>query len=90
MTQRHNSIQSHIYQQNNHWTNFSPRFLRPSLQLVFIFFQMYFVFLNQKMNIYRRKFTTRLGLMHLIATNLCVWLKVPGSYFGRTETFSRC
>lgn len=52
------------------------RFLRPSLQLVFIFFQMYFVFLNQKMNIYRRKFTTRLGLMHLIATNICVWLKV--------------
>ena len=51
-------------------------FLRPTLQLLFIFCQMYFVFLNHKMNIYRRKFATRLGLMHLIATNLCVWLKV--------------
>ena len=66
--------------------------VRSSLQLVFIFFQMYFIFLNQKvfnlstciflqiiifkMNIYKRRFLSRLGLMHMIATNLCVWLKV--------------
>ena len=29
-----------------------------------------------QMRIYKRKFVTRLGLMHMIATNLCVWLKV--------------
>ena len=28
------------------------------------------------MNIYKRRFVSRLGLMHMIATNLCVWLKV--------------
>ena len=28
------------------------------------------------MNIYNYKFLSRLGLMHMIATNLCVWLKV--------------
>jgi len=49
---------------------------RPFLQLIFIFSQMYFIFLNQKMNIYKRKFVSRLGLMHMIATNLCVWIKV--------------
>ena len=58
--------------------------------MVFVFFQMYFVFLNEKvvtiflqlcdisiqMNIYKRRFLSRLGLMHMVATNLCVWLKV--------------
>ena len=58
--------------------------------MVFVFFQMYFVFLNEKvvtiflqlcdisiqMNIYKRRFLSRLGLMHMIAANLCVWLKV--------------
>ena len=61
--------------------------------MVFVLFQMYFVFLNQKvktilfqrvsteyfsvqMNIYKNRFLSRLGLMHMIATNLCVWLKV--------------
>ena len=28
------------------------------------------------MNVYRRKFISRLGLMHMIATNICVWLSV--------------
>lgn len=28
------------------------------------------------MNIYKNKFISRLGLMHMIATNLCVWLNV--------------
>ena len=28
------------------------------------------------MNIYKRKFVTRFGLMHMIATNVCVWIKV--------------
>ena len=28
------------------------------------------------MNIYKRKFVSRLGLMHMIATNLCIWIKV--------------
>ena len=28
------------------------------------------------MNIYKNKFLSRIGLMHMIATNLCVWLNV--------------
>ena len=28
------------------------------------------------MNIYKRRFISRLGLMHMIATNLCVWLNI--------------
>lgn len=50
--------------------------LRPGLQIIFIFSQMYFIFLNQKMNIYKRKFVSRLGLMHLFATNICILLRV--------------
>jgi succinate dehydrogenase hydrophobic anchor subunit len=29
-----------------------------------------------QMKIYKRKFVSRLGLMHMIATNLCMWVKV--------------
>lgn len=29
-----------------------------------------------QMNIYKNKFLSRFGLMHMIATNLCVWLNV--------------
>ena len=50
--------------------------IRPILQMIFVFVQMYFVFLNQKMNIYKNKFMSRFGLMHMIATNICVWLNV--------------
>ena len=50
--------------------------IRPILQMIFVFVQMYFVFLNQKMNIYKNKFMSRFGLMHMIATNFCVWLNV--------------
>ena len=44
--------------------------------MFFVFVQMYFIFLNQKMNIYKNKFISRFGLMHMIATNLCVWFNV--------------
>ena len=50
--------------------------LRPVLQMLFVFVQMYFIFLNQKMNIYKSKFVSRFGLMHMIATNLCIWFNV--------------
>ena len=49
--------------------------LRPSLQIIFIFMQMHFIFLNHKMNVFRRQLVSRLGLMHLLVTNLCVWLR---------------
>ena len=48
----------------------------PPQQMFFVFVQMYFIFLNQKMNIYKSKFVSRFGLMHMIATNLCIWFNV--------------
>jgi len=50
--------------------------IRPTLQTTFVFVQMYFIFLNQKMNIYKNKLMSRLGLMHMIGTNFCIWLNV--------------
>ncbi|XP_033743526.1 proton channel OtopLc-like [Pecten maximus] len=49
--------------------------VRPLLQLSFTFIQLYFVFLNSKMCIHRYKSLARFGLMHMVATNLCVWVE---------------
>ena len=48
---------------------------RASLQMTFIFTQMYFVFTNHKINIYKNKSLAHFGLMHMIATNLSIWLR---------------
>ena len=62
--------------------------LRPSLQIVFIFMQMHFVFLSHKMSVFRRKLMTRLGLSHLLVSNVSLWLRalitetVEASYSG--------
>ncbi|XP_043190269.1 proton channel OtopLc-like isoform X3 [Amphibalanus amphitrite] len=52
------------------------RAVTPGLRLTFIFIQMYFVFLNASMSINKHKLLARFGLMHMVGTNLCVWLKV--------------
>ena len=49
--------------------------VRPAIQVIFILLQTYFLFLNNRMNLYKRKGASRLGLVHLAATNLCIWLK---------------
>ena len=49
--------------------------VRPTTQIIFILLQTYFLFLNNRMNLYKRKGASRLGLIHLVATNLCIWLK---------------
>ncbi|XP_061185369.1 proton channel OtopLc-like [Saccostrea echinata] len=48
---------------------------RPILHLIFTFVQLYFVFLNSKMCIHRYKTVARFGLMHMVATNVCVWVQ---------------
>ncbi|KAB0798965.1 hypothetical protein PPYR_06845 [Photinus pyralis] len=51
--------------------------LTPALRMAFIFIQMYFIFLNnEQMKIYKHKLAARFGLMHMIGTNLSVWLNV--------------
>ncbi|XP_064215110.1 proton channel OtopLc isoform X5 [Tribolium castaneum] len=51
--------------------------LTPATRMAFIFIQMYFIFLNnEQMRVYRHKVAARFGLMHMIGTNLSVWLNV--------------
>ncbi|KAL1505394.1 hypothetical protein ABEB36_004968 [Hypothenemus hampei] len=51
--------------------------LTPATRMTFIFIQMYFIFLNnEQMSVYRHKVAARFGLMHMIGTNLSVWLNV--------------
>ncbi|KFM78483.1 Otopetrin-2, partial [Stegodyphus mimosarum] len=44
--------------------------------MAFTFIQMYFIFLNSQVCIKKYKVLARFGLMHMIATNLCIWLHV--------------
>ncbi|KAL7304997.1 hypothetical protein TKK_0002787 [Trichogramma kaykai] len=51
--------------------------LTPATRMAFIFIQMYFIFLNDKqMKVYSHRMLSRFGLMHMIGTNLSVWLNV--------------
>ncbi|XP_040571544.1 uncharacterized protein [Lepeophtheirus salmonis] len=51
------------------------RGINPILQMVFTFSQMYFVFMNARLNIHKFKCIARFGLMHVVVSNLCVWLR---------------
>ncbi|EFX69506.1 hypothetical protein DAPPUDRAFT_62148, partial [Daphnia pulex] len=49
----------------------------PAVRMAFTFIQMYFIFLNAKMAAYcKPRAIAYFGLMHIVATNLCVWLNV--------------
>ncbi|KAJ1528070.1 hypothetical protein ONE63_007988 [Megalurothrips usitatus] len=51
--------------------------LTPATRMAFIFIQMYFIFLNnEEMKVYKHRTLARFGLMHMIGTNLSVWLNV--------------
>ena len=50
--------------------------LTPSVRMMFTFMQMYFIFLNSKMAVAKFRLGSQFGLMHMIGTNLCVWLNV--------------
>ncbi|KAG8196240.1 hypothetical protein JTE90_023798 [Oedothorax gibbosus] len=50
--------------------------LTPSSRMAFTFIQLYFIFLNSRMAISKYRTFARFGLMHMIATNMCVWLHV--------------
>ncbi|XP_049537559.1 proton channel OtopLc isoform X2 [Anopheles darlingi] len=51
------------------------RGVNPLLQMIFTFMQMYFIFMNARLNIHRFKVLARFGLMHIVATNICVWIR---------------
>ncbi|CAG7645684.1 unnamed protein product [Allacma fusca] len=50
--------------------------LTPAVRMMFTFMQMYFIFLNSKMAVSKVRLGAQFGLMHMIGTNLCVWLNV--------------
>ena len=50
--------------------------LTPAIRMTFTFMQMYFIFFNSKMAIGKASLGVQFGLMHLIGTNLSVWLNV--------------
>jgi uncharacterized integral membrane protein len=51
------------------------RGINPILQMIFTFSQMYFVFMNARLNIHKFKCVARFGLVHIVATNICVWIR---------------
>lgn len=52
--------------------------INPLLQMMFTFAQMYFIFMNARLNIHKYKVIARFGLMHIVATNVCVWIRTLG------------
>ncbi|KZS06504.1 Uncharacterized protein APZ42_030022 [Daphnia magna] len=51
------------------------RGINPLLHAAFVFFQMYFIFVSARLNIHKFKVIARFGLMHCVATNICVWIR---------------
>ncbi|XP_052283293.1 proton channel OtopLc-like [Dreissena polymorpha] len=49
--------------------------IRPIVHLCFTFAQLYFVFLNSQMMTRCYGYLARFGLMHMVATNVAVWLQ---------------
>ncbi|OWA53128.1 hypothetical protein BV898_17561 [Hypsibius exemplaris] len=47
----------------------------PALNLVFSFYQLYFIFKHSNIIIHRYQEIARFGVMHSIAVNLCVWFR---------------
>ncbi|XP_059078966.1 proton channel OtopLc-like [Tigriopus californicus] len=47
----------------------------PVLQALFTFLQMHFLFVNSQVIVERFGLFARFGFMHLVATNLCLWIR---------------
>jgi hypothetical protein len=52
--------------------------INPILQATFTFAQMYFIFTYSRLMINKFKLLARLGIMHLVATNICTWIRTLG------------
>lgn len=56
------------------------RAITPGARLLLVTAQMHFIFLNSKsLSLAKHTALAKLGLMHMIATNLCEWLQVSGT-----------
>lgn len=62
------------------------RAITPGARLLLVTAQMHFIFLNSKsLKLSEYTALAKLGLMHMIATNLCEWLQVR--FRQRKQTF---
>ncbi|RWS12618.1 otopetrin-2-like protein [Dinothrombium tinctorium] len=52
--------------------------VNPVLQATFTFAQMYFIFTYSRLMINKFKLLARIGLMHLVGTNICIWIRTLG------------
>merc|ERR1719500_847731 len=43
--------------------------------MIFTFMQMYYLFMHSRLNINKNKIMAKFGLMHLLATNCCIWIR---------------
>lgn len=50
--------------------------INPLLQAIFTFLQMYFIFTYSRLMIRKFKLIARIGFIHLVATNVCTWIKI--------------
>lgn len=65
------------------------RAITPAARLLLITAQMHFIFLNSKnLEFARLGALAKLGLMHMIATNLCEWLQVSEKRPSTISLFS--
>ncbi|XP_055339029.1 proton channel OtopLc-like [Paramacrobiotus metropolitanus] len=49
--------------------------LNPCISIIFILLQLYFIFKNSQFKITKFRAVSRFGLAHLIATDLCIWMR---------------
>ena len=49
--------------------------INPVLHMIFTFMQMYYLFMHARLNINKNKIIAKFGLMHLKATNCCIWIR---------------
>ena len=50
--------------------------LNPLVEILFTTLQTYFICTHPRLNIHKLKTLARFGLMHMLATNLCLWFKI--------------
>lgn len=66
------------------------RAITPGTRLLLVTAQMHFIFLNSKsLSLDKHTALAKLGLMHMIATNLCEWLQVLVRHVNVHETIFR-
>jgi len=66
----------HFFEINPKCENWNILFgINPVLHMLFTFMQMYYIFMHARLNIQKNKIIAKFGLMHLLATNCCIWIR---------------